>query len=123
MQEEEWPLGPASAKVLRMANCMLVELRGYVTAQAYEALHLRMGAEPAEYRRLIFGVAACLVATNESLVEAASRGTGARDRRGVEIAVPPARRAWAELHCLISSDYGLSRRTSLVEQVVQAAAH
>jgi hypothetical protein len=123
MEQKEWPLGPASANVVRMGDAVLIELRGFITAQVYEALHLRMAGLPVRDLRLIVGSEAWLVATNESLVEAASRGTGARDDRSVMLLVPRERQAWADLHCLISSDYGLARRFSLLEpRSVQKAA-
>jgi hypothetical protein len=111
MQEEQWALGPASAKVLRMADCALVELRGVVTAQAYEALHMRLSREQAADVRLIVGATVMLVATPRSLAEAASRGTRAGDAaRCITFVVPRARLAWATFHLTACRYEGLARQ-------------
>lgn len=111
MEKEEWTLGPLVARVLRMPACTLVELRGLVTAQAFEALHLRMAGERALDLWLAVGRDAILVATNESLVQAASRATRACDKgRSIALLAPIPRRNWAKQHCIIAADYALRRR-------------
>jgi hypothetical protein len=123
MQEEEWALGPAVAKVLRVGDCTLVELRGVVTAQAYEALHVRLSRESARDVRLLVGGGAMLVATARSLAEAASRGTRAGDAaKCITFAVLPARHAWATCHLAACQHEGLSRRVDLLGQAMMAPA-
>jgi hypothetical protein len=110
MQEEQWRLGPAWADVLRMPGCALVELHGVVTAQAYEALHMRLSREPALDVRLIVGWSAVLAATPRSLAEAACRGTRVGDVGRIALIVPPERRAWARHHQVACQHEGLPWR-------------
>jgi hypothetical protein len=110
MEKEEWCLGPASASVARTSGRALIELRGIVTAQAFEALHRRMASESASHLRLSVTADALLVATPRSLAEAASRGTRAGDTRRVTLIVPAARRVWAGYHLVACRHEGLSRR-------------
>lgn len=110
MEQEEWRFGPAWANVQRTATRAAIELRGVVTAQAFEALHKRMACDPATTLALTVGRSALLVATPRSLAEAASRGTRASDKRRVTIIVPPERRAWAGYHLTACRHEGLLRR-------------
>lgn len=121
MQEEQWALGPASAKVLRMPGCTLVELRGVVTAQAYEALHMRLSREPAPDLRLIIGWSAVLAATPRSLAEAACRGTRVSDAGRIALIVPKERRAWARHHQAACQHEGLAWRADVGAPLPAAA--
>lgn len=117
MQQEEWPLGPAAAGVFRLPGCVLVELRGVVTAQAYEALLKRMSRESRrDDLRLVIGPAALLVATPRSLAEAACRGTRIGDEGRVTLIVSSERRAWVCHYLAACQHEGLAWRLGPVPQ-------
>lgn len=113
MEQEQWQLGTAEAVVQRVTGAAItVRVRGVVTAAVIEALHLRLGREPAGLlRTLLLGDDALLVVTNISAAEAAVRGTPATTAGLCPIAlgVTPARMTWALDHCMITAQFGLQR--------------
>lgn len=122
MKEEQWSLGPASARVLRMHDSVVVELRGVVTAQAYEALHMRLTREPARELCLIVSGGALLAATPRSLAEAAGRGTRIGDAGRVTLIVSRERLTWGRYHLIACRHEGLSWRLDLAHQSEVARA-
>lgn len=113
MREEKWEFWTARAHVVRMGAKTLIELRGVVTAQVYEALHLRMGIGPGlGTHTLILGWPALLATTSISAVEAAVRGTPSAlfcAGRPMTICVPEARLQWARSHCDFMAQRGMYR--------------
>lgn len=113
MDKEEWALGTATAHVVREADSITIALRGVVTAMAYEQLHMRLSRETARRRTIEIGAGAMLAATAKSLADAAVRGTPMLQvglGYQVTLSVPSCRTSWAEVHCLLLADEGLSRR-------------
>lgn len=126
MRQQEWRFSTARAQVYSLGGQTTIELIGVVTAQVYEALHLRMGMAPRPGAHiLILGWPALLAVTNISAVDAAIRGTPNALLGGAEpvtILVPAARQRWAERHCLLMSQIGLCRRASVLPDLEQAMA-
>lgn len=126
MREEEWEFWSARAYVCRMGAQTFIALRGVVTAQVYEALHLRMGVAPGiGTHTLVLDWPALLAATNISAVDAAIRGAPACLRgcgAAMTILVPRARLAWSQEHCRLMSTSGLYRRTSSLQEATAALA-
>ena len=125
MENEEWSLGTATATAIRRGEGLTVTLRGVVTAQAYEALHIRLGQS--RWRRcvLVIGDDALLVATAQSLADAAGRGTPANQAKPthpVIICVRPWRLEWAYLHCAMLTAAGLCRAVCLATEVASTGA-
>ena len=116
VETEHWALGSAKADVVRWGGATMVQVHGIVTAQAYEALHLRLsmerGAGPIS---VMLDWEALLAATNQSAAEAAFRGAGTRRPAGrLQFLVPAARLQWARLHCAFMSKHGLPCSASLM---------
>lgn len=114
MEQENWALGPACAAVTRVVGRLHVVLRGVVTAQAFELLHLRLAHDAATSRALVVGPAAVLTATNRSLAEAVARGTPAADARTMLLLVPTSRLSWALRHAHLTSEFGVSRQVQVI---------
>jgi hypothetical protein len=107
--QERWDLGSAQAVVLRCGGYVVIELRGVVTAPAYEGLHRRLAME-AGACTLVIGSEVLLAVTNVSAVEAALRGaTKAVAEAPVRVLVPAFRLRWAERHCKLMTSYGFAR--------------
>lgn len=108
-----WPLGPARAFVRRDGDEVTVDVRGIVTAQAYEVLNFRLALErPAARRTLFLGRMAVLAVTCISAVEATVRGTPIAQggsRFPVFIGVHRARLPWAVEHCQRLGQEGICR--------------
>jgi len=122
IENETWALGSAMAKIVRWAGSTMVHVDGVVTAQAYEALHLRLSRERAAQQVFVMlDWEALLAATNRSAVEAAVRGAAAvRPQAKVSFLVPAARLRWAQRHCELMSEHGIScSAKSLPAQVRQ----
>lgn len=121
IEQEEWNLGPARASVVRVAGMVFIGLRGTVTPQAYERLHLHMAAEQAGDLQLMMGAPMHLAGTSISLTEAAARGTPEPSlwypSRPVTLRVPAGRLKWANEHALLMSKSGLCRRALLLERL------
>lgn len=118
MQQEEWFFGTAVAAVFRDDGAIVVRLRGAVTAMVFEALHMRLGREPAALRRtLVLGDDAMLLVTCISAAEASIRGTP-RNFAGLQpivIAVPAARMTWGKQQCDLVRRFGLCRSAACLE--------
>lgn len=116
VENDTWALGSARANVVRWGGATMVQVDGVVTAQAYEALHLRLSMErQASQVSVMLDWDALLAATNQSAAEAAFRGAGARRPAGqLRFLVPEARLQWARLHCAFMSKHGLPCSASLM---------
>lgn len=124
MDREEWALGTATATVVRDADSITITLRGIVTAMAYEALSRRATASRARTWTLFIGDAALLVATAQSLAEAATRALPtASPPTLVALRVSSWRLAWATDHCECLQDHGApwSRVEVIPEGLVPSA--
>jgi hypothetical protein len=123
MEQQRWNLGPAAAEVFRMPTGTMVDVRGVVTASAFEGLHMRLALEPPGVEQwIVLGWSALLAVTNKSAVEAALRGSRPGQPHAI-VVVPGARLKWAKHHCLLMSGNGVSRApyVSVLEQATQAA--
>lgn len=110
IEQEQWNFGSATARVFRCSG-LTVELRGVLTAQVYEALHMRLACERSSGpRALIIDWPSMITVTSRSAVEAALRGTPAgRKPAHVDLVVPRTRLQWAERHCQLMTEHGLPR--------------
>lgn len=118
IEQEEWQCWSARASVLRTMGCTVVDVRGVVTAAAFEALHLRLAAERANSALLILDWPALLALTGISAVEAATRGTPGRRARALPITllVPAARLKWAREFCNVMTGLGACRSVAPLER-------
>lgn len=121
MRAETWSLGSAVA-IVEPGELLVMRLQGWVTAMAYEALHLRAASVRAQARVLVVDHDAQFIATNLSAVEAAIRGTPMGHRGDImSILVPSTRLRWAQQHCQAMSGCGLPRVPGVLSRHATAA--
>jgi hypothetical protein len=109
IENETWALGAAKANVVRWAGSTMVEVVGVVTAQACEALHMRLSAERDAHQLFVMLDDVHLAATSISMVEAAVRGTSGEGLPApLKVLVRAPRLRWAQQHCDLMSEHAIS---------------
>ena len=121
-EQETWSLGTALAIIERDADRVRVRLQGWVTAMAYEALHLRLALERVDEVELQLDHDALLMLTARSAVESALRGSLASGGPLVHLVVPGTRLVWALEHALLMTRAGQRRTARVMERAPQSSA-
>jgi hypothetical protein len=124
IENDQWNLGPAAARVTTCDGWACIELDGTLTAQAYERLHLLIAHFARDARldgyTLTLGRRVLLACTNISAVEAAMRGSPAAGIVPGIIRVPSEKLQWARVHCSLMGVQGFSLVAMAIPEPVKA---
>jgi hypothetical protein len=122
IENDTWALGAAKGNVVRWAGSTMVEVVGVLTAQACEALHMRLSAERDAHQLFVMLDDIHMAATSISMVEAAVRGTaGGGLPAPLKLLVRAPRLRWAQQHCTLMSEHGISCAASRLPARAQRA--